>query len=63
MGLYKRGGICRYRFVWNGELIRESTRQTNRRVAQQMGAAHSDFSTARRYVHPQADAGRKWRGG
>jgi integrase len=40
MGLYKRGGIYWYRFVWNGELIRESTRQTNKRVAQQMEAPH-----------------------
>lgn len=40
MGLYKRGDIYWYRFVWNGELIRESTRQTNKRVAQQMEAAH-----------------------
>jgi len=40
MGLYKRGDIYWYRFVWNGELIRESTRQSNKRVAQQMEAAH-----------------------
>jgi len=33
MGLYKRGDIYWYRFVWKGELIRESTRQTNKRVA------------------------------
>ncbi len=29
-----------YKFVWNGELIRESTKQTNKRVAEQMEAAH-----------------------
>src|SRR5580704_727757 len=29
-----------YKFKWNGELIRESTKQTNRRVAEQMEAAH-----------------------
>lgn len=40
MGLYKRGDIYWYRFVWSGELIRESTRQSNKRVAQQMEAAH-----------------------
>jgi integrase len=40
MGLYKRGDLYWYRFVWNGELIRESTRQSNKRVAQQMEAAH-----------------------
>ena len=26
--------------MWNGELIRESTKQTNKRVAEQMEAAH-----------------------
>jgi len=29
-----------YKFVWNGDLIRESTKQTNKRVAEQMEAAH-----------------------
>lgn len=29
-----------YKFVWNGESIRESTKQTNMRVAEQMEAAH-----------------------
>jgi integrase len=29
-----------YKFTWNGELIRESTKQTNQRVARQMEAAH-----------------------
>jgi integrase len=29
-----------YKFTWNGEPIRESTKQTNRRVAEQMEAAH-----------------------
>jgi integrase len=29
-----------YKFTWNGELIRESTKQANRRVAEQMEAAH-----------------------
>jgi Phage integrase, N-terminal SAM-like domain len=29
-----------YKFVWNGELIRESTKQVNKRVAEQMEAAH-----------------------
>jgi integrase len=30
----------RYKFNWNGEQIRESTKQTNKRVAEQMEAAH-----------------------
>src|SRR5580692_2255560 len=29
-----------YKFVWNGEVIRESTKQTNKRVAETMEAAH-----------------------
>lgn len=29
-----------YKFVWSGELIRRSTKQTNRRTAEQMEAAH-----------------------
>ena len=29
-----------YKFTWNGEPIRESTKQTNKRVADQMEAAH-----------------------
>lgn len=29
-----------YKFTWNGEQIRESTKQTNKRVAEQMEAAH-----------------------
>jgi len=29
-----------YKFTWNGQAIRESTKQTNKRVAEQMEAAH-----------------------
>ncbi|MGA2183816.1 MAG: tyrosine-type recombinase/integrase [Bryobacteraceae bacterium] len=29
-----------YKFTWNGQQIRESTKQTNKRVAEQMEAAH-----------------------
>jgi integrase len=29
-----------YKFTWNGTLIRESTKQTNKRIAEQMEAAH-----------------------
>ena len=35
--IYKRG---KYWFMWNGELIRESTKQRNNRVAREMEAAH-----------------------
>ena len=40
MGVYKRGNVWWYRFTWRGEAIRESTKQTNKRVAEQMEAAH-----------------------
>jgi len=40
MAIYKRGRIYWYKFRWNGELIRESTKQGNDRVARQMEAAH-----------------------
>src|SRR6185503_1186811 len=29
-----------FKFTWNGELIRKSTKQTNKRIAEQMEAAH-----------------------
>ena len=29
-----------YKFTWNGDLVRESTKQTNKRVAEQIEAAH-----------------------
>src|SRR5579864_1466396 len=42
MAVYKQKGSKKwwYKFSWNGELIRESTKQTNKRVAEQMEAAH-----------------------
>lgn len=40
MSTYKRGGVYWYKFVWNGEEIRESTKQKSKRVAQNMEAAH-----------------------
>jgi len=39
MAVYKRGKIWWYKFSFNGELIRESTKQSNKRVAEQMEAA------------------------
>jgi integrase len=38
--IYKRGRIYWYKFVWQGETIRESTKQGNDKVARQMEAAH-----------------------
>jgi integrase len=40
VAVYKRGRLWWYRFVWNGESIRESTKQGNKRTAEQMEAAH-----------------------
>ena len=40
MAVYKRGRVWWYRFVWNGESIRESTKPTNKRVAEQIESAH-----------------------
>ncbi|HWZ34213.1 MAG TPA: tyrosine-type recombinase/integrase [Bryobacteraceae bacterium] len=40
MAVYKRGRVWWYRFIWRGEAIRESTKQTNKRVAEQIEAAH-----------------------
>ena len=40
MAVYKRGRVWWYRFVWNGESLRESTKQSNKPTAEQMEAAH-----------------------
>lgn len=40
MAVYKPGKVWWYKFVWNGELIRESTKQGNKRTAEQMEATH-----------------------
>ncbi len=40
MAVYKRGKVWWYKFTWNGEPIRESTKQSNKRNAEQMEAAH-----------------------
>jgi hypothetical protein len=39
--IYKRGGkVYWYKFLWQGKLIRESTKQGNDKVARQMESAH-----------------------
>jgi integrase len=38
--IYKRGNIYWYKFMWNGALVRESTKQGNDKVARQMESAH-----------------------
>lgn len=39
MSVYKRGGIWWFKFSWKGELIRESTKVGNKRVAEQIESA------------------------
>lgn len=38
--IYKRGKVYWYKFVWSGQLIRESTKQGNDKVARNMESAH-----------------------
>jgi hypothetical protein len=40
MSIFKRGKVYWYKFMWHGELIRESTKQGNDRKARQIEAAH-----------------------
>ena len=40
MSIYKRGDLYWYKFMWNGEVFRESTKQRNDKVARQMEDAH-----------------------
>jgi integrase len=38
--IYKRGNVYWYKFMWNGRLVRETTKQGNDKVARQMESAH-----------------------
>jgi len=40
MAIYKRGKVYWYKFVWQGKVIRESTKQGNHKIARDMEAAH-----------------------
>ena len=40
MSVYKRGRVWWYKFTWNGKPFRVSTKQSNKRVAEQIEAAH-----------------------
>jgi integrase len=40
MAIYKRGKIYWYKFVWQGKVVRESTKQGSNKVAREMEAAH-----------------------
>ena len=39
MAVYKRGGVWWFKFSWNGESTRESTKQGNKRIAEQIESA------------------------
>lgn len=38
--IYKRGKVYWYKFMWQGKLVRESSKQGNDKVARQMEAVH-----------------------
>jgi hypothetical protein len=38
--IYKRGKVYWYKFMWQGKLVRESSKQGNDRVARNMESAH-----------------------
>src|SRR5712692_1285078 len=38
--IYKRGKFYWYKFMWQGSLVRESTKQSNDKVARNMESAH-----------------------
>lgn len=40
MSIYKRGNVYWYKFMWQGEVIRESTKQSSDKKARNMEAAH-----------------------
>src|SRR5437016_5955325 len=40
MAIYKRGNVYWYKFMWQGKLVRESTKQGNDKVARNMESAH-----------------------
>ena len=40
MAIYKRGGVYWFKFMWNGEVIRKSTKQKNDRVARNIESAY-----------------------
>jgi integrase len=40
MSIYKRGDVYWYKFMWHGELIRESTKQGNDKTARKIEAGH-----------------------
>jgi hypothetical protein len=44
MSIYKPGEVYWYKFMWQGRMVRESTKQGNDKVARQMEVAHRTSS-------------------
>jgi hypothetical protein len=40
VSIFKRGKFYWYKFMWDGKMVRESTRQGNDKVARNMESAH-----------------------
>ena len=40
MAIYKRGNVYWYKFMWQGKMIGESSKQGNDKVARNMESAH-----------------------
>src|SRR2546430_13547200 len=40
MSIYKRGEVYLYKFMWQRNLVRESTKQGNDKIARNMQSAH-----------------------
>ena len=40
MSIYKRGNTYWYKFMWNGRLVRESTKQGNDKIARNEESKH-----------------------
>ena len=56
MSIYKRGNVYWYKFMWNGELIRESTKQGSDKKARNMEAAHRTSLANSLVEHPRKEA-------
>jgi hypothetical protein len=40
MSIFKRGNVYWYKFMWNGEMVRESTKRGNQNTARNIESAH-----------------------
>jgi hypothetical protein len=56
MSIFKRGNVYWYKFMWNGESIRESTKQGNDRIARNMEAAHRTSLATQENARKEASA-------